>query len=95
MFSITRDRLWRDDIPLGLAASGVSFARMSYFWSPAMWGAVSALVTSSKIQEVCLVSLITLGGLVAVTAGCASAILLLPRPTVSTLSRLYYSTSQP
>ena len=82
IFSVTRDQLLREGIPLGLAASGFSFARISYFWSPALWGAISALVISSKIQGVCLVSLISLGGLIAVTAGPASAILMLPRPTV-------------
>ena len=73
---------------MGLAASGFSFARISYFWSPAMWGAISALVTSSEFPDVGLVSLITLGGLIAVTAGPASAILMLPRPTVWTLSQI-------
>ncbi|CAD6590448.1 MAG: hypothetical protein ASARMPREDX12_004370 [Alectoria sarmentosa] len=81
IFSVTRDRLLHKGIPLGLAASGLSFARISYFWSPALWGAISALITSSKIQGVCLLILITLGGLIATTAGPASAILMLPRPT--------------
>lgn len=81
IFSVTRDRLLREGIPLGLATSGFSFARVGYFWSPALWGAISALVTSRRIQDVCLLSLVTLGGLIAVAAGPASAILMLPRPT--------------
>lgn len=82
VISITRDRLLHEGIPLGLAASGISFARISYFWSPALWGAIPALVTSSKIQDVCLLTLVFLGGLIAVTAGPASAIIILSRPTV-------------
>ena len=83
LFQVIRDGLLHDGVPLGLAASGLSFDRLSYFWSPAFWSAATSLVTLSKWKGVWLLSLISLGGFIAVTAGPASAVLMLPRPTVN------------
>ena len=90
LFQVIRDALLHDGIPLGLATSGLSFARLSYFWSPAFWGGTSSFLISGRWKAMWLVSLIASGGLIAVTAGPASAVLMLPRLTVSfhTLSKL-------
>lgn len=83
LFQIVRDELLHDGIPLGLATSALSFSRLSYFWSPAFWGGTTSLVNLNKWRGVRLLGLITLGGLIAITAGPASAVLMLPRPSVS------------
>ena len=83
VFQAIRDALLHDGIPLGLATSGLSFARLSYFWSPAFWGGTSSIVFSGRWKAMWLVSFIASGGLIAITAGPASAVLMLPRPTVS------------
>lgn len=83
VFQAIRDALLHDGVPLGLATSGLSFARLSYFWSPAFWGGTSSIVISGRWKAMWLVSFIASGGLIAVTAGPASAVLMLPRPTVS------------
>ena len=84
LFQIIRDELLHDGIPLGLATSALSFSRLCYFWSPAFWGGTTSLVNLKKWRGVRVLGLITLGGFIAITAGPASAVLMLPRPTVST-----------
>lgn len=81
LFQIIRDELLHDGIPLGLATSALSFSRLSYFWSPAFWGGTTSLVNLKKWRGVRVLGLITLGGFIAITAGPASAVLMLPRPT--------------
>ncbi|KAM0797049.1 hypothetical protein BDR22DRAFT_489094 [Usnea florida] len=81
VFQAIRDALLHDRIPLGLATSGLSFARLSYFWSPAFWGGTSSIVSSGRWKAMWLVSFIASGGLITTTAGPASAVLMLPRPT--------------
>lgn len=81
LIQVIRDGLLHDGVPLGLATSGLSFDRLSYFWSPAFWGATTSLVALSKWKGVWLLSLTSLGGFIAITAGPASAVLMLPRPT--------------
>ena len=66
-------------LPLGLSTSGFSFARISYFWSPAFWGATLRLCKSPNQGLIVIYALTVLGGLVGLTVGPASAVLMLPR----------------
>ena len=75
--------LYDDGLPLGLATSGFSFVRISYFWSANLWGGLLGLRQLRTAKTLHILSSIVLAGLLALTAGPASAILMLPRETVS------------
>ena len=66
-------------LPLGLSTSGFSFARISYFWSPAFWGGTFRLCKSPNQRLIITYALTVLGGIVGLTVGPASAVLMLPR----------------
>ncbi|KAL9611669.1 MAG: hypothetical protein Q9167_003698 [Letrouitia subvulpina] len=66
-------------LPLGLSTSGFSFARVSYFWSPAFWGGTFRMCKSPNRRLIVIYALTVLGGIVGLTVGPASAILMLPR----------------
>ena len=69
-------------LPLGLATSGFSFARISYFWSPAFWGGTISLYQQQRLRDIWIVSLVLLSGILAAVVGPASAVLMLPRENV-------------
>ena len=66
-------------LPLGLSTSGFSFSRISYFWSPAFWGGTFTLCKSPNQRLIVIYALTVLGGIVGLTVGPASAVLMLPR----------------
>ena len=66
-------------LPLGLSTSGFSFARLSYFWSPAFWGGTFGLCKSPNRRLIVVYALTVLGGILGLTVGPASAVLMLPR----------------
>ena len=68
-------------LPLGLCTSGFSFARISYFWSPAFWGGTFRLCKSPNQRLILLLALTVVGGFIALTVGPAGATLMLPRTT--------------
>ena len=69
-------------LPLGLATSGFSFARVSYFWSPAFLGGAISLCQQRRLRGPLIVIFIFLSGLLAAVINPASAILMLPRTKV-------------
>ncbi|KAL8737716.1 MAG: hypothetical protein Q9181_001401 [Wetmoreana brouardii] len=78
VFDVTRNALIHGDgIPLGLLGSGFAFTQLSFFWSPDFW---CAIWYRSKIWRKVLVVLIVIAsGFLAVTAGPACAVLVIPR----------------
>lgn len=82
VFQVIRDGLLHEDgIPFGIATSGFSFDRMQYFWSPPLWGGLWGFRKSRKFRGMLLLCVIALSGSIALVAGPASAVLLLPRIT--------------
>ena len=80
IFHTTNDALTNEHgLPLGLTMSGFSFARISYFWSPAFWGGTFRLCKLPDQRLVVIYTLTVLGGILGLTVGPASAILMLPR----------------
>ena len=77
-----------EGLPLGLATSGFTFSRVSYFWSLAFWGGILGLSRSRSLKGATVVALmVTLAGLLATIVGPASAVLMLPRTNVSALTQ--------
>ncbi|UPX13774.1 uncharacterized protein EKO05_0004273 [Ascochyta rabiei] len=72
---IRHDLIDGEGVPFGLVGAGSLFSQLSYFWSTAFIGSVSR---GAKLNAT-LVGLLLLAGLVAVTAGPAVAVLLVPR----------------
>ena len=66
-------------LPLGLSTSGFSFAKISYFWSPAFWASTCRLCKSPNKRLIIVYALTVLGGILGLTIGPASAVLMLPR----------------
>ena len=66
-------------LPLGLYASGFSFAKISFFWSPSFLGGTSRLCKSPNRRLIVVYALTVLGGILGLTIGPASAVLMLPR----------------
>ena len=80
IFHTTNDALTKEHgLPLGLAMSGFSFAKISYFWSPAFWGGTFRLCRLPDQRLIVMYTLTVLGGILGLTVGPASAILMLPR----------------
>ena len=69
-------------LPFGIATSGFSFNRLQYFWSPALWGGLLGFRKSRKLHGLSIMCVIAFGGFIALVAGPASAVLLLPRINV-------------
>lgn len=70
-------------LPLGIATSPFSFARVSYFWSPAFWGGLLGMSNHQRRTIFLMLSLLVTSGLLSVTAGPAAAVLMLPRTNVT------------
>ena len=64
-------------VPLGMIGGGFMFTALSYFWSPELWGSLSAKCSWGTRSR--LYGILVVGGIVAAFAGPASAILLIPR----------------
>ena len=85
---LRHDLLYGDGVPIGLLGSGVSFSSISYFWSPEFLIAAKYCLSSWKRCRLYFITIIA--GLLAVTIGPASAILLLPRSQTVTVGRTKY-----
>lgn len=64
-------------VPLGMIGGGFMFTTLSYFWSPELWGSLSA--KSSWATRSRLYGILVIGGIVAALAGPAFAVLLIPK----------------
>ena len=67
-------------VPLGLIGSGFSFKEISWFWSPDFWCSVG--YHTQWHRKICLLMTLVLAGLLAVMAGPATAVLVIPRSRV-------------
>ena len=85
---LRHDLLYGDGVPIGLLGSGISFSSISYFWSPEF--IIAAKYCLSSWKRCRLYFIIIIAGLLAVTIGPASAILLLPRSQTVTVGRTQY-----
>lgn len=72
---IRHDLIDGKGVPFGLIGAGSLFSQLSFFWSAAFIGAVSK---GFKLNAI-LVGLLLIAGLIAVTAGPAVAVLIIPR----------------
>lgn len=80
LFDILRfELLYGSGIPLGLLGSGITFTQISYFRSPDFLGALRYGISEKKKKKLCVCVALLLAGLLATTAGPASAILMIPR----------------
>ncbi|KAK3994420.1 hypothetical protein QBC44DRAFT_348974 [Cladorrhinum sp. PSN332] len=82
IFHVMRARLFSDDgVPLGLLASGWSFQRFGYFWSAEFWGGLLPIFRqpSRGFKGLAFVGLLVLAGILAMVAGPAAAIIMIPR----------------
>lgn len=70
-------------LPLGLATSGFSFSRVSYYWSSSFLGGSMGLYKQRRLKGALVWTAILISGLLAATVGPASAVLMLPRINVS------------
>jgi hypothetical protein len=77
LFGIIRHQaLSNTGVPLGLLGAGIRFSQLSYFWSPAyLFGAMGIV---SWLKRLLTMAFIAVCGLLAVTAGPASALLMIP-----------------
>ncbi|KAL9588154.1 MAG: hypothetical protein Q9203_003026 [Teloschistes exilis] len=66
-------------LPLGLATSGFSFSRISYYWSLAFCGGSLGLYRQRRLRGLLIWTIVLLSGILAAVVGPASAILMLPR----------------
>ena len=92
IFHTTIDALTNEyGVPLGLCSSGFSFVKISYFWSSAFWGGTLRLWKAPNQRLIVLYACTVLGGVVGLTAGPASAVLMLPRSaTWQQFSTMYW-----
>lgn len=82
LFDILRfELLYGCGVPLGLLGSGITFTQISYFWSPDFLGAMRYSAFEKK-QSLLLSTSLLVAGLLATTAGPASAVLMIPRHQV-------------
>jgi hypothetical protein len=72
---VVQELLTGDGVPLGLISCGIDFSRLSFYWSPAFWGGMKCKDAWKKWP---LVTLLLLAGLIALTAGPSSAVLMVP-----------------
>ena len=79
LFDILRfELLYGCGVPLGLLGSGITFTQISYFWSPDFLGALRYGPPEKKKRfRLCIALLVA--GFLAITAGPASAMLMIPR----------------
>ncbi|USP81540.1 hypothetical protein yc1106_08814 [Curvularia clavata] len=74
---VRNDLIDGDGIPFGLVGVGALFTQLSFFWSTAFIGSVSN--TRTVRRNAATLCLVILAGFIAVTAGPAVAVLLIPR----------------
>ncbi|KAH6892453.1 hypothetical protein B0T10DRAFT_605187 [Thelonectria olida] len=82
IFHVLRAELmFGQGLPLGLVVSGWSFTQISYFWSAEFWGGVISNETTPKGRgrRVFVTSLVLISGILAIMAGPAAAVLMVPR----------------
>ncbi|KAI6090731.1 hypothetical protein F4821DRAFT_227723 [Hypoxylon rubiginosum] len=78
IFSIIRIQLlYGTGVPLGLLCSGFNFSQITYFWSEEYWSSMKAPIPRRTLFP--FVLLLLTAGLIAVTAGPTSAVLMVPR----------------
>ncbi|XXH00741.1 hypothetical protein Hte_007091 [Hypoxylon texense] len=78
IFSAIRVQLlYGAGVPLGLLSSGFNFSQITYFWSEEYWGSMKAPIPRRMLFPFAF--LLLTAGLIAVTAGPASAVLMVPR----------------
>ncbi|KAL2213002.1 hypothetical protein CC79DRAFT_1374479 [Sarocladium strictum] len=79
IFHVLRGNLLhRSGVPLGLLGSGFAFSQLSFFWSPDFLGSLQYRDQSVR-RKWLLLGLIILSGFLAIFAGPASAILMIPK----------------
>ncbi|KAI4216266.1 MAG: hypothetical protein LQ351_001276 [Letrouitia transgressa] len=79
VFDIIRSELLHGNgVPLGLIGSGFSFGNLSWFWSADFW--CSIRYKTQWWRKTFLLVTLSFAGLLAVTAGPATAVLAVPRP---------------
>lgn len=74
---IRSELIYGDGVPLGWLGSGFSFTGLSYFWSPEFW--YSLRYHAPRWKKLGLFGSLLVAGILAVIAGPASAVLLIPR----------------
>ena len=81
VYQLLRDELlYGDGLPLGLLGAGIDFTKLSFFWSPEVFGGVKTLFRGTrKYRKIQLGLFLLLAGAIALLAGPASAVLLVPR----------------
>ncbi|KAF4977198.1 hypothetical protein FZEAL_6226 [Fusarium zealandicum] len=83
IFHVLRSELiFGDGVPLGLLVSGFSFAQISYFFSAEFWGGLVCSESMSRKQRWrrrAFAALVFIGGALALLAGPATALLMIPR----------------
>ena len=78
VFDLIRSELLNGyGVPLGLLGSGFSFKDISWFWSPDFWCSVG--YQTQWYRKIFLLVTLVLAGLLAVMAGPATAVLVIPR----------------
>ncbi len=82
IFHVIRHQILHGDgLPLSLVGSGFTFQKMDFLWSPSIWSGVRG--TSAIFQRFLVFLSFFIIGLLCLTIGPASAVLMLPRPIVS------------
>ncbi|RSL74071.1 hypothetical protein CEP51_011664 [Fusarium floridanum] len=83
IFHIIRSELvFGEGIPLGLLTSGWNFSQIQYFWSPEFLGCLNwdrAMSSKQQCKRVGTLLFIAISGLLALVAGPAAAVLMIPR----------------
>ncbi|KAM5352797.1 hypothetical protein ACJ41O_005519 [Fusarium nematophilum] len=83
IFHVLRSELvFGAGVPLGLLVSGFSFSQLSYFWSAEFLGGLScgqAMTGWQRFRRWFFVTLVVIGGGLALLAGPATALLMIPR----------------
>ncbi|KAL6713894.1 hypothetical protein ACLMJK_008388 [Lecanora helva] len=75
--TIRKELVLGGGVPLGAVSGAFMFSSLSYFWSPELWGSFrSKLSWSAKAR---IYGTLILAGLLAVTIGPSTAVLLIPR----------------
>ena len=74
---LRKEMVMGDGVPLRAISGTFMFSSLSYFWSPELWGSFqSELSPSAKIR---IFGILILSGLLAVTIGPSTAVLLIPK----------------
>jgi len=78
--TVRHELLFGDGLPLGLIGSGLSFSNFEFFFRKEFYGALKYLAYhGNKARKMAFVALLIVSGFVAVLAGPASAVLLVPK----------------